>query len=346
MKSKLGKVLRGMLLVLTVVFMFNINVSAATSTQATIGKKKYTTVEKALAAVKNGQTIKLNKDITLKKPLIFKKNVKYTFDMNKHKITSKVADSDTVGDLDVRAGNVTFTNGTTSASVFVHEKATATIKSGTYSQVVNWGKTTIHNGKIQNKKYSAICTYKGTLVINNVTARANYNCIYAEAGTVTVNGGSYKSINSKTTYPLIFSEKATIYLKGGKYTATNGATVYNEKGKIIISGGNYGGNTGMLKGNIVNFSSMSIKGGTFTNSRASALFCGKNSSTVVSGGKFTVKNGHAIDTDYGRKKLLVNGGTFQAYKAIFCAWDDKNVKIDRSKVKLIGSTGAIGIYYN
>lgn len=345
MKRKLGKVLKVMLPVLMIIFMFNINVSAATRAQASIGKKNYTTVEKALAAVKNGQTIKLKQDITLKKTLIFKKNVKYTFDMNKHKITTNDNGvSETEGDFDVQAGNVTFTNGTTSASIFVHEKATVTVKNGTYSQVVNWGKTTIHNGKIVNKKYSAICNYKGTLVINNVTARANYNCIYAEAGTVTVNGGSYRSVNSKTTYPLIFSKKATMYLKGGKYTATNGAAVYNENGKITISGGSYGGNTGTFIGTIINCKSMSIKGGTFTSSNASALFCGENSSTVVSGGKFTVKKGHAIDAAYGRKKLLVNGGTFQAYMAILCEFDDRNVEMDMRKVKLIGSTVGIAIH--
>lgn len=242
MKNKLGKVLRAMLLTLTIVLMYSMNVSAA-SGQASIGSKNYATVQSALSAVQNGQTIRLNQDVTLKKTLFFKKNVKYTFDMNKHKVTSKITESN-VGDFDVQAGNVTFTNGTTSAAIFVHEKANVTVKDGTYSQIDNWGKTTIKNGKIVNKVYSAICNYKGTLVINKVTARANYNCIYAEGGTVTVNGGNYKAANSQTTYPLVFSRKATVYLKGGKYTATNASAVYNENGKITISGGNYSGNSG------------------------------------------------------------------------------------------------------
>lgn len=344
MKTKLRKVLKVMLPVLLVVLMFNINVSAAPRGQASIGKKNYTTVEKALAAVKNGQTIKLNKDITLKKPLYFKKNAKYTFDMNKHKFKSTLGRNETVGGFDVQAGNVTFMNGTASTSLFVHEKATVAVKSGTYEQVTNWGKTTIQNGKIQHKKYSAICNYKGKLVINNVTARANYNCVYANAGTVTINGGNYKSINSKTSYPLIFSEKATIYLKGGKYTATNGPAVYNEHGKIVISKGSYGGNIGMNRGLICNCNSMTIKGGTFVNSDESALFCGPNSNTVVSGGKFTVKNGHAIDVVYNKKKLLINGGTFEAYTVVLCESDDRNIIMDRKKVKLIGFTGGIAIH--
>lgn len=336
MKNKLGKVLRAMLLTLTIVLMYSMNVSAA-SGQASIGSKNYATVQSALSAVQNGQTIRLNQDVTLKKTLFFKKNVKYTFDMNKHKVTSKITESN-VGDFDVQAGNVTFTNGTTSAAIFVHEKANVTVKDGTYSQIDNWGKTTIKNGKIVNKVYSAICNYKGTLVINKVTARANYNCIYAEGGTVTVNGGNYKAANSQTTYPLVFSRKATVYLKGGKYTATNASAVYNENGKITISGGNYSGNSGTHWGMITNCKTMSIKGGTFTNyGYLYALFCAEKSSTVVSGGKFTLQ-ADVIRAAYGRKKLLVNGGTFKARAVLLCEFDDFNIKIDKNKMKLIGST--------
>ena len=343
MKNKLGKVLRAMLLTLTIVLMYSMNVSAA-SGQASIGSKNYATVQKALNAVQSGQTIKLNQDITLNKALLFKKNVKYTFDMNKHKVTSKVADSDTVGEFDVQAGNVTFTNGT-AASVFVHEKATATVKDGTYTQVINWGKTTIRGGKIVNKKYSAICNYKGTLLNNQVTARPNYNSIYAEGGTVTVNGGNYKAANFKTTYPLIFSKKATVNLKGGKYTTTHGAAVYNENGKIIISGGNYGGSTTGLNGMIINFKSMTIKGGTFiSDNYAAALFCGENSSTVISGGKFTAK-GDVVDIYSGRKKLLVTGGTYQGMAAFSFVWNEDNTKIDKNKIKLVGSTRYKMTYY-
>lgn len=99
MKNKLGKVLRAMLLTLTIVLMYSMNVSAA-SGQASIGSKNYATVQSALSAVQNGQTIRLNQDVTLKKTLFFKKNVKYTFDMNKHKVTSKITESN-VGDFDV-----------------------------------------------------------------------------------------------------------------------------------------------------------------------------------------------------------------------------------------------------
>ena len=65
-----------MLLTLTLVLMYSINVSAA-SGQASIGRKNYATVQKALTAVKNGQTIKLNQDITVTKTLVSKKIVQH-----------------------------------------------------------------------------------------------------------------------------------------------------------------------------------------------------------------------------------------------------------------------------
>ena len=123
---------------------------------------------------------------------------------------------------------------------------------------------------------------------------------------MTVNGGNYKAANSQTTYPLVFSRKATVYLKGGKYTATNASALYNENGKITISGGNYSGNSGTHWGMITNCKTMSIKGGTFTNyGYLYALFCAEKSSTVVSGGKFTLQ-ADVIRAAYGRKKLLVD----------------------------------------
>ena len=155
---------------------------------------------------------------------------------------------------------------------------------------------------------------------------------------LTVNGGNYKAANSQTTYPLVFSRKATVYLKGGKYTATNASAVYNENGKITISGGNYSGNSGTHWGMITNCKTMSIKGGTFTNSGyLYALFCAEKSSTVVSGGKFTLQ-ADVIRAAYGRKKLLVNGGTFKARAVLLCEFDDFNIKMDKNKMKLIGST--------
>ena len=208
MKNKLEKVLKVMLLTLTLVLLYSMNVSAA-SGQASIGKKSYATVQKAMTAVQNGQTITLNQNVTLKTTLVSKKNVTYTFDLNKHKITSRVTGTNK-GSFDIKAGNVTLVNGTLTGGVFVQKGATLTVKSGNYEQIVNSGKTTFNSGKVTNSKYSAFCNYGGTLLIKKAEVKANYNCVYAEAGTVTINCGDFRSYNDSTSYPVIYSEKATV----------------------------------------------------------------------------------------------------------------------------------------
>ena len=236
MRNKLEKVLRVMLLTLTIALMYSMNVSAAG--QASIGKKNYATVQKALTAVNNGQTITLNQNVTMKTTLVSKKNVTYTFDMNKHKITSKVPDV-TKGSFDIRAGKVTLMNGTLTGPVLVQKGATLTVKSGNYEQIANGGKTIFNNGKVTTNKYSAFCNYAGTLLIKKAEVKAKYNCVYAKAGTVTINDGTFRNYDDSCDYPVIYSEKATVNLKGGRYAHSYWkkvpAVVYNKNGKVTIS---------------------------------------------------------------------------------------------------------------
>lgn len=338
MKNKLGKVLRVMLLTLTIALMYSMNVSAA-SGQASIGSKNYATVQKALTAVQNGQTIKLNKDVTLKDTLLFKKNVTYTFDMNKHKITSKIIDEDKC-DLEIKAGKVTFTNGTLNASVFTRKGAALTVNGGNYKQILNWGKTVINKGSIVNSKYSAICNYSGTLLVKKATVKANYNCVYAYAGTVTIKGGDFRSCSDATSYPVIYSENATVNLKGGRYVhlywKTEAGIVYNKNGKVTISGGDYGGTCASIQ----NYGTMTIKGGTFLSENSPILHCGAKSTTTVTGGELTSGSTICgIEIDKGRKKFSMTGGTLKTYTVmalVICHGDKKNVTLDKKKANLIG----------
>lgn len=338
MKNRLGKVFKVMLLTLTLVLMYSINVSAA-SGQASIGSKNYATVQKALTAVKNGQTIKLNQDITVTKTLVSKKNVTYTFDMNKHKIISKVADEND-GTFDIIAGKVTILNGTLNGTIFTEKGATLTVNGGTYQQIINSGKTVVNNGKIVNKKYSAFCNYGGSLVIKKATVKARYNCVYGEKGTVTINGGTFGNYDRTCNYPVIYSEKATINLKGGTYADSYiqkvVGIVYNNKGKVTISGGKYMGDCGA----IMNYSSMTIKGGTFTSENSYVLYCGANSTTSITGGKFIGgAYGSVIEVGSPRKKFSMTGGSIDVRmkgSAVVCYNNKNNFTLDTKKVKITG----------
>ena len=341
MKNKLEKVLRVMLLTLTIALMYSMNVSAAG--QASIGSKNYATVQKALTAVRNGQTITLNQNVTLKTTLVSKKNVTYTFDMNKHKITSKVPDV-SKGSFDIRAGKVTLMNGTLTGPVLVQKGATLTVKSGNYEQIANGGKTIFNNGKVTTNKYSAFCNYAGTLLIKKAEVKAKYNCVYAKAGTVTINDGTFRNYDDSCDYPVIYSEKATVNLKGGRYSHSYWkaipAVVYNKNGKVTISGGDYGGTCASIK----NCAAMTIKGGTFMSENDPILQCGEKSTTVVTGGEFTSGSTVCvIEIAKGRKKFSMTGGTLTTYGSmalIISHGDKKNVTFDKKKVKIIGQSWA------
>lgn len=338
MKNKSRKVLKALLLTLTIVLMYSINVSAANG-QASIGNKNYSTVQKALSAVKNGQTIKLNQNVTLKTTLVSKKNVTYTFDMNKHKITSKVPDV-SKGSFDIRAGKVTLMNGTLTGPVLVQKGAELIVKSGNYEQIANGGKTTFKNGKVITKKYAALCNYGGTFLIKKADVKAKYNSVYAESGTVTINDGVFRNYDDSASYPVIYSEKATVNLKGGMYANSywkkQAAIVYNKNGKITISGGRYTGTCASIQ----NSASMNIKGGTFLSENSPILQCEPRSTTTITGGELTSGSTiSAIELAQGRNKFSMTGGTLQTYSAmafIICHGDDKNVTLDKKKVNLVG----------
>lgn len=328
-----------MLLTLTIVLMYSVSVPAATSARASIGGKNYATVQQALNAVKNGQTIKLNQDIVSKKTLISRNNVTYTFDLNKHKITSKVTDEDK-GAFDIKAGKVTLFNGTLNGTVLTQKGATLTVNGGSYQQIINYGKTTVNNGTVINSKYSAFCNYGGTLLIKKVTAKANYNCVYAENGTVTIKGGTFSNYKASSTYPVIYSEKATVNLNGGKYVHSyamgEANIIFNKNGKITISDGWYGGTCASVQ----NYATMTIKGGTFMSENSRVLYCGAKSTTVITNGKFIGGAwGSVIETGDSRKLFSMTGGSIDmrmSGSAIVCYNNKKNFKLDTKKVKITG----------
>lgn len=333
MNHKVKKVLRAMLLVLAMTLMYSINVPAATKVQASIGKKGYATLEKALAAVQDGQTITLKQDITLKQALVFNKNAKYAFNMNKHTITSKAPEKSNTGDLDIQAGSVTVTNGTLKGSVYAHRDATLTIKNGTYKQIHNQGRTTINNGKVISED-STIFNWEGKMVINKVAAKSECCCVCVEGGTVIINGGSYTHTDPNSISPLILVESGRAFLKNGTYRAEDSDAVLNQYGSVTIYGGTYIGSDRSWE-LVYNHSSMTVKGGSFIKyNRGVALYCASQSKTVVTGGTLEGKYA-AIDVEIGREKLLVRGSTLKAESVgIYCENTKSRVTLDKSKTKI------------
>lgn len=208
MKSNLKRTFTLMLLTMLCILLLGAPVSAASKkTVATIGKKKYTSLQAAVKKVKNGQTIKLKRNIVLEESIYVDRNVKFTIDLNKKKITENNCSA-----LFVNKGTVTLKNGTfqSGIGIFIEKKGTLNIKSGSYGMYVsNSGKLNISGGTVH--------------YIDNM-------------GTLKVSGG-------KITYGIRCSGKSSLTVTGGKIYQDASAwgmgaiTVDDGFKKLSITGG-------------------------------------------------------------------------------------------------------------
>ena len=202
----------GLLFLIILVSMNHVPVYAAAKV-ASIGSRKYTSLQKAVDSVKNGQTIKLLKNVSLKKTVVSKaRNVKYTINLNEHTIT-----------------------GNSSKAVFKFKKN---------------NKVTLKNGKIKHgKKYAgniliecddAVLTIAGGTYSNgnpvfdvddgklNINSGTVVGAVYAEDSDVTIKGGTIKE-----AYFNIYDESTLkITFKKGEIVAVNGEN-FDDKVKAI-----------------------------------------------------------------------------------------------------------------
>ncbi len=217
-----------------------LTVSAA-KPAATIGSKKYKTLEAAIDAVKKGQTIVVQKNLTNQLPISLDRKTAFVLDMNHHKYSTYSG----VTAFVLNAGKMTVKNAKkmTSSTLFhVNEGAALAVKNGSYvGGIINYGTASIQGGSFSN-------TDGKTNVLDN------------RKGKMTVFGGTFTQKNTK--YYLI-SNTGTITIKGGRFTG--GLGNHTEKtAKMIISGGTFRGND--KENTIINGAgtTLRISGGTFT----------------------------------------------------------------------------------
>ena len=106
MKRNGKKLLMAVSLLLMLLLAMSVTVNAASKAVATIGNKKYASLEKALKAVKNNETIVLRANVNSAKNIIIDRRKKFVLDLNKKTISLS-------GDyiFQVRNGTVTLKNG-------------------------------------------------------------------------------------------------------------------------------------------------------------------------------------------------------------------------------------------
>ena len=285
--SKKGKVVLPLLLFLLFagVTLCNSTKSYA-ATVARIGNNSYSSLQKAVDAVRNNQTIRLQRNITQKRTINVKRNVKFTIDLQNHTITMKdykrtyihpilqrtVQEVDN-GKFQIKKANVTIKNGTiktrsnVGSVIDVSKNGKATLSGCNMTgKLINEGKLTINSGTYQYSNTNLIGN-SGTLTINNGTFIGKGTCmsIVNNKYKCTIKNGTFTNKyeygglinNGKNDY---LGKNASMSIKGGSFTAIKGTAInIYSGGKIDLSGGKIKGHVTVNEGGVFNMSGGSIE---------------------------------------------------------------------------------------
>ena len=299
--TKRKKTCMMLFLIVSVVCMMSTNVLAASV--AKIGAKKYKTVQSAVNAAKDGQTVKILKAVSTSKPVtVSKKNI--TIDFAKKKYTFRSAKGDA---FQLKSGSLTFRNMNLVSkcnAVNVGSGAKLTILSGSSTGcITNRGTLLVKNGKFQG----AGSGYDEEDYSIDFPAIMNY-------GSLTVLKGTFTGNNR----PLIINYSQA-FIKGGNYNAT-GLLSYNLKNQggsdcvMVIKGGKF-------KGEIFNECSghgqLLVLGGTFTAEKKQKALTNYNGRVLIAGGTFSgtdsnVVLNHFDDEIYVGGTMIITGGSFKS----------------------------------
>lgn len=307
--KKMKKLFLALLGTMLLTLLFSTCAFAKSSTVATIGSQKYTSLEAAVRKVKKGQTIVLKKNVTYSTTLTISSSVKnFTINLNGKTVTFKNNKSY----LYIKKGSVTLTNGKIKQSaadgyaIKVKKGAALNIKKGTCTgRISNAGTMTVEKGTFSSasKKTdasSAFVTNTGKLTINGGSFSGKNTITIKNTGTLTINNGTFTC----AAYADVDGYLDAIDV--GDY----GALLDNaQKGKATIEGGKFTSSTLCFRssGSAV----LTVTGGTFKSLN--------DGNTKLEGGTVSVKggtwtSGGEIFGERGGGKITVSGGTFS------CPW--------------------------
>ena len=210
-------------------------------TVAMIGAREYTTLPDAITAAKDGDTIKLLKDVTVTKPIEVTKSM--TLDLNGHVLTAATASTATVKNsaIWVTAEKVNLTiDGTTAGSGMTMGDTHDTnweakvwgfvdLREGSAGSTVtvNGGSYTGSTCASDSYHYTALFTVgsESKLVLNNVSAETDERVVKASScGEVVVSGGTYNITGINAFLGAAFETK-TASFTDMKLTAKYGGCV-------------------------------------------------------------------------------------------------------------------------
>lgn len=263
--------------ILALVMALSVTTMAWADDVAKIDGTGYATLQEAVNAANNGQTIVLQSDVVLTASLNVAVNKTVTLDLNSYKITADMNGPHMI----CNAGNLTITDSSANKTGEIAKIGAET----NFGYVIeNHGTMTLDRCKISSTSVKSSAIENGWYTASANTAGTS--C------TMTIQNAEVVSVNAN----------------GGLYTVKN-----DDYGVMVINGGVFT-NSVAGAGAVLNWNDLTINGGTFTG--ASAVRTLKSGSSDFETGKSQIKNGTfngGIDTLDGYKTgitIAVTGGTF------------------------------------
>lgn len=297
--------------------------SAAAAPAARIGRVTYGTLEQAVRAVKNGQTITLLRNVRTAKTLTVNQKKRFVLDMDRKRYTCTAKKGRAA--VNLVNGWMTIKNGRMKAAKInlfrVGTRARLTIEKGRYQgMVANEGSLTVKSGMfaaVSQKKW--LFDNKGTLTIKDGLYKAYGNVVLNEkGGKVAISGGSFTNTCAKN-YPILYNRsgrRGKFIISGGEFRADGKKEVlYNKSGKCFIRGGTFETKNAQNKtGKYPAISNgpdgiLYLSKGTLSNE--GHVVVGNSGTLTVSGGVLMGNPKYALLSNRGRAKI--KGGIFKSF---------------------------------
>lgn len=265
--------------ILALVMALGLTTMAWADNVAKIDGTGYATLQEAVNAANNGQTIVLQDNVTLTASLNVAVGKTVTLDLNSYKITADMNGPHMI----CNAGNLTITDSSANKTGEIAKIGAET----NFGYVIeNHGTMTLDRCKISSTSVKSSAIENGWYTASENTAGTS--C------TMTIQNAEVVSVNAA----------------GGLYTVKN-----DDYGVMVINGGVFTNGVAGA-GAVLNWNDLTINGGTFTG--ASAVRTLKSGSSNFEIGKSQIKNGTfngGIDTldNYNTGiTIAVTGGTFSS----------------------------------
>ena len=311
------------------------NVYAATV--ARIGSKSYSSLQSAVNAAKNGQTIKVTKAISAKKKVTVsgKKSITidfcnkkysmtqndYGFDVTATKLTVKNIKyhSVTGAFLIGKNSTVVVNNGTVIGQTY--NKGKYILKKGSFEgngcevdedstnspALKNLGYFEAHNPSFTGTGRDAIWNFGRAIIYGGTFSTKKSDCIYnASDGVMTINGGTFNH-TIKDGYSYLMANYGDLVINKGTFKGT--MLNYSKKRFLINDGVFRSTPTYFVLRNIEG--NTTITGGSFSTTSANTIYNNSGAKLTITGGRFETRSEEGYFALFSEGSITVTGGTFK-----------------------------------